>query len=295
LTSVRKTFAAAIALSAVLALSACGSSEKKSESSGAGKTGTAGANVDVTVTDSGKTIKYGVPKSVKGGLTTLTVSNKAKAPHGAQLVLIKGDHTPQEALKVIGGKSNKTPEWLRAEGGIGQVAPGKTADASLVLDPGKYMVIDAGPQSGEPPAYSQFTVAGKNPGSLPTSSTTVTAANPGKDKYRWDISGQLKTGPQQVTFVSKGKEALHLIGAFRLNGNASKADVIKGLGSQGKPPKFVDQSSFYTTAVMDGGKSQVTPLTLKSPGKWVLFCPITDREGGKEHFKEGMVQIVDVK
>jgi len=284
-----------VALVAALALSACGSSSKKSESSGAGKTGTAGANVDVTVTDSGKTIKYGVPKSVKGGLTTLTVSNKAKAPHGAQLVLIKGDHTPQEALKVIGAESNKTPEWLRAEGGIGQVAPGKTADASLVLDPGKYMVIDAGPTGGGQPAYSQFTVAGESPGSLPSTPTTVTADKTGKDKYDWKIAGELKSGTQNVTFVSKGKDSLHLIGAFRLNGNASKDQIIKALKSNGKPPKFVDQSSFYTTAVIDGDKKQTTPLEFKTPGKWVLFCPITDRDGGKEHFLEGLVKTVDVK
>jgi hypothetical protein len=285
-----------VALVAALALSACGSSSKKSESSGAGKTGTAGANLDVTVSESGKTAKYTVPKSVKGGLTTLTLSNKGKGPHAAQLVLIKGDHTPQEALKLIAAEDNKVPEWLRAEGGLGTIPPGKTANASLVLDPGKYLVVDeGGPGSSGPPAYSQFTVAGKAPGSLPTTPTTVTADRTGKDKYAWKVAGELKSGEQDVTFVSKGKDALHLIVAFKLNGNASKDEIVKGLKSQGKPPKFVDQSSFTSTAVIDGDKEQTTPLTLKGPGKWVLFCPITDRDGGKEHFLEGLVKTVTVK
>jgi hypothetical protein len=286
----------ALAVVAALTLSACGSSEKKSESSGAGKTGATGANLDVTITESGKTAKYTVPKSVKGGLKTLTLSNKGKAPHGAQLVRIVGDHTPQEALKVIGSDSSKTPDWLRGEGGLGEVPPGQTADASLVLEAGKYMVVDeGGPGSSGPPAYSQFTVTAGTPGELPSTPTKVTAAEAGKDKYRWDIAGELKSGKNEITFVSEGKEALHLIGAFRVNGNPSDAEILKGLKSQGKPPKFVDQSSFTTTAVIDGEKSQTTPFTIKSPGKWVLFCPLPDREGGKEHFEEGLLKTVTVK
>ena len=32
------------------------------------------------------------------------------------------------------------------------------------------------------------------------------------------------------------------------------------------PPKFVDRTSFYSTAVLDGGSSQTTPLPLTRPG-----------------------------
>ena len=118
----------------------------------------------------------------------------------------------------------------------------------------------------------------------------------GKDKYRWDLSGSgLKPGVQNITFVSKGKTALHLIGAFRLSGPASNAQILKALKSNGKPPKFVDQSSFTESAVLDGGKSQTVQYALKSPGTWVLFCPISDREGGKPHFEEGLLKQVTVK
>lgn len=283
-------------LVAALALGACGSSKKSSQSS-SGPTGASGAMLTVTVTETGKPAKYTVPKSTKGGLTTLTLTNQGKAPHAAQLVRIEGDHTTQEALKIIGSDSNKTPDWIRAEGGVGPIAPSQSGSASVILEPGKYVVADqGGPGSSGPPGYSEFTVTGKTPGSLPKTPITITAENPGKDKYRWDVSGELKAGTQQVTFVSKGKEALHLIGAFRLAAPASKDEIIKGLSAQAaKPPKFVDQTSFYTTSVIDGDKTEVTPLSLKTPGQWVLFCPITDREGGKEHFKEGLIQVVTVK
>lgn len=289
----KRPSSAALAVAAILAaaaaLSACGSSNSKSESAKP-------SSLSVSVAESGKGAKFTAPSSIKGGLVTLEVTNKGKRPHGAQLVLVKGGHTTQQVLKVISSDSNKTPAWGRAEGGLGEVAPGQTARATLNLPAGRYVLADAGgPGSSGPPAYAELTVKGGKTGSLPSTPTTITAANPGKDKYDWKVSGPLKAGANRVTFDSKGKEAIHLIGAFRVKGNPSKAALIKALKSNGKPPGFVDTSSFSTSAVIDGGKSQVTPVDLQKPGKYVLFCPLSDRDGGKPHFEEGMLKTVTVR
>jgi hypothetical protein len=123
----------------------------------------------------------------------------------------------------------------------------------------------------------------------------VTAAQVGHDKFKWHISGPLKVGSNQVTFDSKGKEALHFIGAFRVTGNPSQAQILKALMAEGKPRAFVDESSFSTTAVLDGEKAQTTPLDLRGrPGKYVVFCPLTDRDGGKPRFEEGLLTTVTV-
>jgi len=291
----RRSYAVAPALllvaASALTLAACGSKSKKKSSNGVTPSAVA-----ITIDSAGKSAKYTVPATVKGGLVTLNVTNKAKAPHAAQLVLLKGGHTAKEALKVIGSNSNKTPSWLRGEGGIGGVPPGQSGTATLNLPAGKYLVLDSGgPGSSGPPGYSPFTVTAGKAGTIPTLPTTITAANPAKDKYKWEITGALKPGPNQVTFVSKGKQAIHLIVGFRVTGNPSKAAIIKAVNSNGKPPKFVDQSSFLAGAVLDGGKSQVTPLTLSKPGEYVLFCPLSDRDGGKSHSKEGLLTTVNVK
>ena len=276
---------ALLAAFAMLALAACGSSKKKSASSG--------NTLSVTVTEAGKKAKFDAPKSVKGGVTTVTLDNKGKAPHEVQLVKLEGGHSAQEALKIIGGNPDKVPDWIRAEGGTSQVPPGKTQKATVSLDAGHYLIAD-GAADG-PPGYTELNVSAGAGGSLPSTDTTVTAANPGKDKYRWDLSGDLKAGQQDVTFESKGKDSIHIIAAFRLNGNASNDEIVKALGKRGKPPAFVDTKTFTGTAVLDGGKSQVVSLDLSKPGKWVLFCPIKDRDGGKEHFKEGLIKQVTIK
>lgn len=279
--------AGGLVLVPALALAACGSSNKASKPTKAA----------ITITQAGKSTKYAVPKSIKGGLVELTVTNQAKGPQTAQLVKVEGNHSTAEALKVVNSNSDKTPSWVRGEGGV--TAPeGKSAKGTLNLPAGKYIVTGlGGPGASGPPGHAEFTVAKGKDGDLPSTPSTVEAASTGKDKYQWKLSGSaLKVGTNDVTFKSRGKNAIHFIGAFRVTGNPSQAEILKALKTQnGPPPKFVDQSSFDTTAVLDGGLSQTTPLSINKPGKWVLFCPLTDRDGGKPHFEEGLLKTVDVK
>jgi uncharacterized cupredoxin-like copper-binding protein len=286
--SLARVLVVGLALVLVVSLAACGSSKKK-------KTAASGATqLTITISESGKKASYSPPSSVKGGLVELRATNNGKAPHGAQLARIVGNHTAQEALKIIASNAAKTPAWLRAEGGIGVVDPGQTGTATVNLTAGRYLVVDAGTMNG-PPGFAEFNVTAGTSGTLPATATTVTAANPGKDKYRWDISGPLKAGTSTLTFNSKGKNALHFIGAFRVTGNPSKAAIIKALKSNGKPPSFVDTKTFTDSAALDGGKSQVTTYTFSKPGTYVLWCPLKDRDGGKSHFEEGLLKTVTVK
>lgn len=285
-----------------VALGACGSSSKKSTSASTpASTGSSAAqphNLSVTVTETGKTVAYTVPASVPGGLVQLTLNNNAgKMSHGGQLIRVIGNHSPAEVLKIVGGNNTKTPAWIRGAGGLGGVAPGATAKAILNLTAGNYLILDAGgPGSNGPPAYKQFTVTAGTAGPLPSTPITIDAANPAKDKYRYELSGSLKAGDNVITFKSEGRTAIHTIIAARLTGNPSKAQLLAALKSQSNgPPKYIDPRSISGTAVLDGGSSQVTPLTLTKPGKYVLFCPLSDREGGKDHIAEGMVTTVTVQ
>jgi autotransporter-associated beta strand protein len=250
----------------------------------------------LSISGSGKTPSYTGPTSVAGGTVQLSLHNTANAPHSAQLIRVAPPHTAAEALEIIAGSSSKVPNWIRAEGGLGAVAPGTVGKAIVKLTPGKYVVADVGgPGSGGPPAQKSFTVTAGAAGSLPSTAATVAATTAGKDKYKWRISGTLKPGQNTVRFESKGADALHLIAAARITGNPSRAQLIKALSSNGRPPSFVDTRSFTSTAVIDGGKSQITPLDLAKPGRYVLFCPLTDRDGGKPHFAEGLLTTVTVK
>jgi hypothetical protein len=288
-------------IAGVSTLSACGGGSSSSTTSPPQVASTstppkAAKSLALAISESGHTAKFTVPAEVTGGLVSAQLTNNGKGPHGAQLVRIVGNHAPIAALKTL-GTSTKIPDWIHAEGGIGPVTPGSTVGAKVRLPAGKYLVVDLGGGGGGngPPAYAQFTVLPGAPGALPSTPITITADNSGKDRYRWRISGTLHSGSNDVKFVSKGHATLHEISAVRITGNPSTAEILKALKSNGPPPSFVDQSTFGGTAVLDSGKSLVSDLRLAKPGKYLLLCHLTDRDGGKPHFAEGLLTRVTVK
>jgi hypothetical protein len=280
-----------------LGLAACGSkSSSSSAGSSSASSSSSGGSIALSISESGKTAKFTAPSTAKGGLVTVTLKNEGKMPHSAQLVLMKGNHTVQEVLKIVSANNAKTPSWLRAEGGVGTTAPGQAGTATVDLPAGHYGVFELpGPTSTGPPPSTEFQVTAGTPGTPPSAPTKVTAATAGKDRYKWQVSGALKPGTNKITFASKGSNALHLIAAVRLTGRASNAQLIKALQNNGGPPKFLDPSSFTQTAVLDGGKSSATELNLVGPGRYVLFCPLADRDGRKPHLAEGLITQVTIK
>jgi hypothetical protein len=249
----------------------------------------------IGVSEKGKTASFSVPKSTTGGLVEVKLTNEGKAPHGVQFVRYEDGHTAAEALELLEGESEKTPDWLRAEGGIGGVGGGESATATLNLEEGNFLISDAA-SFGEKPATAELTVEGGSSGDLPDTEATVTAEETGEDKYAWDVAN-LTAGPTQITFDSEGDEAIHLIIAAPLKGKVPPLSQIKkefGEEKEGPPPPYLDFEAAQSTAVLDGGKSQTAPLDLK-PGRYLFFCPLTDRDGGKSHDQEGLLSIETVE
>ncbi len=252
-------------------------------------------NLSFTITEVGKAAKFTVPATGKGGLTQVVLVNSGRAPHSAQLVLVARGHAPADAVKLLASNSNKTPTWVRLEGGVGTTPGGQTGTTIVNLPKGNYAIVDTtGLRGGGPPAYAEMKLARGKAGKVPRYAAHITALAKGKDKYAWRILG-LKAGTNPVDFVSKGKGTIHVVTAFKLKGtaNPSLAAIKKGLQSNGPPPSYVDQTSQVDTAAVDGGKSIATSLTL-TRGEYVVFCPLSDRNGGKPHFLEGMIKKVTI-
>ncbi|MDQ6914948.1 MAG: hypothetical protein M3155_03970 [Actinomycetota bacterium] len=286
----RATVSAALLATAALALAACGG----------GGGATKPTKLSITLSGSGKAVKYTVPASAKGGLVEITFHNQVAAPpgHSAQLIRVVGGHTVQEVFQVLGaGPGHKIPAWIHAEGGAGPTAPNSTSIVVRDLPAGSYFVVDVGGQPQGPPANAAFKVTKGKSGKLPHASSVVNAAKLREHHFAWKLSGRpLKAGVNRIEFKSGGKDALHHIAVFKVTGKPSNAALIKALNSNGPPPKFVDQRSFYNTSTLEGGKAEVTQLPLSAgPGNYVLFCPLTDREGGKPHYQEGLLKTVTIK
>ena len=274
---------AACTASLGVVLAACGSGSTKATS------------LSISISEKGKKASFTSPKSAKGGLVDVTFRNDGKAPHGVQFVQYTGNHTSADVLKQIAAGSNKTPSWIRGQGGTPAVPGGQTGTATVNLDAGNYVLIDSaslgGPSSG-PPTTAAMKFTSGDTGNLPSTPATVTANHTGKDKYAWDISG-LKARKSQITFDSKGHDALHLIAPVPVNGMVPPLAKVKSDFAKNAPPPYVTGAP-ETTPVLDGGKSQTLTLNLK-PGQYIFFCPLTDRDGGKPHDQEGLLKTVTIK
>ena len=272
---------AAVATALTLAAAGCGDDDGE----GAQEKAAPPKPTTMTVKISGdaKQPTLTVPKSVKGGLVTIEVTNEAKGDHGVQLVRAEDGHTPEEALAAAGawGEQNKPlPDWAIVAGGVGSVGTGESETVTQSLPAGSYMAVDIDTNANAP-----FEVTGGG-GESPTASASISAT-----EYAFEATG-LRAGANEVLFENKGKEP-HFIAALPIKPGKTIADVKKFFRTEEGEPPILEEGSF-DTAVIEGGDKQAIELELER-GKYALLCFVPDREGGRPHAAKGMISEASVE
>lgn len=259
----------------------------------------------IEATAEGKKKALTLPASVKAGLVTLTLKNSDTVPREAQIVRVEGDQTVDEVLEVVDSDEEEAeiPSFLQDGGGVPTVKPGATGSATQVLAPGNYVIFDTqggrdGPQSksnSELGAKGEFTVTGPAADAeLPPQPATITATDDGEDDYSFEFSG-LRAGANKLRFENTGEELHHVL-FFPIVGDATIEDVTAAFEADGPPkgPPPVDFKNAVGSAVIDGDIAQNITLDLKA-GRYAAVCFLNDREGGKPHAAEGMLEEVTIK
>lgn len=322
LAGVFRGIAVGLALTVPLGLTACGGDS--SEEAGGNATEQSAAapeptNLPITTSEVGEDrFNTEAPASIKGGLVKIVFENAGKMPHEAQLLRVDEGHTIQEAIEIITSEDEKTPEWIHGAGGVGLTPPGQQGTTYINLPPGDYGVISLGAGGDEdapPPAtrgaLAEFEVTEGEPGELPQASATIVAKDEGEHKdaaegqdtgegeetedheHSFEATG-LKPGSNTVLFDNRSEELHHAVLA-PIIGDTTLEEVEEALASEEPPegPPPVDFENAVITSVLDGETKQVTELELKE-GRYALVCFISDREGGKPHAAEGMVEEVTI-
>ena len=269
------------AILALAALSGCGDDE------GDGGGGDAQDVQQVEVAAAGDGTLSG-PRQLEAGLNEITLTNNAKRPSDLQLIYVEGQHSRQEVERVFQGAGEGTPfpDWFFGGGGVGTTAPGSSGSVTQNLQPGTYYAFNTGAGGGNLPVIDFKVTGEEGDAELPETDATVTAR-----EYAFEGEG-LKAGENQVLFENAGAQPHHII-AVPIIGDASIGDVKSFVKTEkGKPPIAFEQEQ--STAVLEGGTSQITTLDLKKPGRYALLCFITDRQGGPPHAAKGMVSEVEV-
>jgi len=275
----RVVSAAVIALAAT-GLAGCGGGDDDAQT------------VDISVTENAKASEITVPNSAEAGLAEITYTNNGVESHDLTLIRVEGNRSAADAIEGLGGviDGQPFPKWFFAGGGVSVTAPGQSRTVTQVLEPGTYYAFDTEQLEGPP-----------DPKTVPAIEVT---GEPSDDElpepdggeieaidYGFKASG-LTAGNNEILFANTGDEP-HFIEAAPLKGDATIEDVKKAFKSNGRPP--LKETGTQTTAVLEGGDSQLVTLDLK-PGKYALLCFIADRQGGPPHtIGEGMIGEAEVE
>jgi hypothetical protein len=276
--TIRSSFRLLICLVSVLliavSVAACGDEEEAQ-------------SLTFTLSDDGKAAKLSGPESAETGLAEITLENESKGDGDLQLIRVEGDHSAEDVVKGLGAamQGKAFPEWFFAAGGVGATASGESQTVTQVLQPGTYYAFDteSTPDAASVPAID---VSGED-------SSEVVEADDSVEAFDYGFEAEtLPSGEVELAFDNTGDEPHHLLTAPLLDDNTVE-DVERSFKSEkGKLP--FDENAVQATSVIEGGEGQLLTLDLE-PGRYVMLCFISDRDGGPPHALKGMVEEVEVE
>ncbi len=182
-------------------------------------------------------------------------------------------------------------ETVDAVGGV-SAAPGGSARAGLLLEPGHYAVS---PTCGEcPPSADDSLVLNVTEGkrtAAPTPDLTIELS----EFHFGGLPGELSAGAHLWEMSNIGRQG-HFLGLFKLAEGKTQDDFLTWMasagpqGPSGPPPGEMAGGSAFIT----GGQRYYYPLELTA-GSYVAFCPVQDTTSGKPHDMLGMTQTFTVQ
>jgi hypothetical protein len=228
---------------------------------------------------------FDAPDSVRAGLTTLRlVTNAGHEMHQVGLIRLDSGKTPADfgsAMKTPG----PMPKWAVEVAGVNPPAPGQTAEATLNLQPGHYLLVCFVPSPDGVPHVAK----GMSRPLDVTGPAVAAAPLPGDVEikltdYAFGVSKPLTAGAHVIRVVNDGQQT-HEVMVIRLAPGKTVAQVGAWVEKMDGPPPGEPLSGVAGLGV---GQSASFPLTL-TPGEYGLICFVPDAKDGKPHFVHGMM------
>ena len=255
--------------------------EKKIDS--AAGTMAAAPNVVVVKT---RDYAFDAPDSVPAGLTTVRLqTNAGHELHQVGLIRLDSGKTGADlmgAMKAPGA----LPKWAVEVAGVNPPAPGQTADMTLTLEPGNYLLVCFVPSADGVPHIAK----GMSRPLVVTGNPVAAAALPADVEikltdYAFGLSKPLTAGAHVIRVVNDAQQT-HEVQVVRLAPGKTGEDVAAWIEKQQGPPPGEPLSGVAGLGV---GKTATFPLTLTA-GEYAFICFIPDAKDGKPHHMHGMIQ-----
>jgi hypothetical protein len=233
---------------------------------------------------------FGGPDSVAAGLVTLRLRNLGREPHQAALYRLD-PRTGVDAVLHALLENRARPAGVTKLGGVESAQPGASAEVTVVLAPGRYLLACGLPAPDGRAHVAKgmvraFTVTGApraaSAARLPAADATLRMT-----EYAFTFSAPARAGRQRWRVVNAGAQAHHLM-LNRLNPGITLRDVDAWNGK--------DPAPFGPTvgvAAMDSRQENLLAVTL-APGDYLLSCMLADARDGRPHFMHGMERVIHI-
>lgn len=264
---------AAVAVAAFVV--ACGDDESSEPTS-----------VAITASGPKEDVTFEVPDEVDAGAAEITLTNSSEVETDGQLVRVEGEHSEEEVIAELGNAVQSRPvaDWFIAEGGPVTTAPGDSSTATKDLEAGTYYLV---PGDRPKTPLATFEVTGDDGADLPSADATLTA-----QEYSF-TADELPSGESKLLLDNKGAQWHHFLVEKLADGKTVEDAKEFFTSEEGGGPLPIDENTGFGSTVIDAGQSQIVDVNL-TPGDYVAFCFVADKQGGPPHVVKGMVSGVTV-
>jgi hypothetical protein len=236
---------------------------------------------------------FEAPATIRAGTTTFRLQNVGKEPHHLWIVRLTEGKTPADFTKAMKawGSALKMPAWAIDVGGPNTAGAKETAEGTMTLEPGTYMLVCWVPSPDGmlhvmKGMVKPLTVSGPAlPAAEPTADITMMM-----DDYSFDLSKPITPGRHTIRFENRAAQSHEAVIA-RLLPDKTLGQAVTWLNAGQAGPAPV---------VLLGGASGLAKgrhmfVTVDfEPGHYALLCFIPDAKDGKPHFDHGMAREVIV-
>ena len=237
--------------------------------------------------------RFEAPASIGAGTTTFKLQNEGKEPHHLWIVRLTDGKTPVDFTKVMKtwGSALKMPAWAVDVGGPNTAGSKETAEGTMTLEPGTYMLV-----CWIPSPDGMLHVMKGMVKEMKVTGPASAAAEPNADitmmmdDYSFDLSKPITAGRHTIRFENRAAQSHEAVIA-RLLPDKTLAQAVKWLNAGQAGPAPIE---------MLGGASGLAKgrhmfITADFPaGRYALLCFIPDAKDGKPHFDHGMVKEIAV-
>src|SRR5262249_28801019 len=226
------------------------------------------------------------PDTIPGGQITIRLLNRGREPHQLQLLRLDEGKSPADLAAALRERGGVVPRWAKHMGGPNGIGSGDTAEATMYLEPGSYVIICGIPtkdhQTHAALGMQKALLVTKN---APTPPDFYGNFHMAMFDYEFVVVRPLKKGRHTFYVINRGSQT-HQASLVRLNPGASVQDVLAAFelhGPRSIPGKLIGGIS----GLEPGGDGTFTAEI--TPGSYAIICMFSNPIAGSWHAAKGMV------